>query len=195
MVKISFSGVAGSGKSAVIAEVKKILGLRFKVEEVDDITATNPFDADEAPCFAHCFYRMSTQINNENLKSSRLLDFLLCDRSIIDHWLYWQSCKKVQGKDSRLSRPEQVINNVFRFWLHTYDAFFLIRSGARKIETETKLLSGSETGVNDFHYSDLAYLNLFADEGIVCREIFNRDSVDESAHQVVQNLAQSGFIK
>ena len=91
MVKIAFSGVPHCGKTSILAEVKKILALKFRVAELEDLSARNPFDI-EAPKagFASQFFFMTTQINEENVRSQEHADALLCDRSVLDQWIYWR---------------------------------------------------------------------------------------------------------
>ena len=43
MHKIAFSGIPGSGKTSILAEVKKMLSLKSRVEDVPDLQAEQPF--------------------------------------------------------------------------------------------------------------------------------------------------------
>lgn len=194
MVKISFSGIPGSGKTEVLAEVKKILSLRFRVEELEDLSARNPFDADQVPEFALAFFRFSSQINNENLKRTRPLDFLLCDRSVIDHWIDWRLRRPQKEENPQLERRNQVLRNLFSFWSASYDAVFHIRSSYRDLQTR---IAGSEKyDLDEKRCQELesAYMEVFSREGVTAWEIWNRNSIDESAHQLIQKVVEAGLL-
>lgn len=194
MVKIAISGIPGSGKTSVLAEVKKILSLRFRVEDVEDLGSRNPFDADQVPEFALAFFRLSSQINNENLKLTRPLDFLLCDRSIIDHWIDWHLRRPQKEGNPHMERRNQVLKNLFSFWSPSYDAVFHLRSPYRDFQSRTAAGEKHRLDEKAFQELESAYVKTFSREGVEAWEIWNRNSIDESAHQLIQKLGEAGLL-
>ena len=81
MHKIAFSGIPGGGKTSILTEVKKILSLKSRVEDVPDIGLSSRFDFDQKAGFISQFFFISNQINEENIRSLSQPDYLLCDCS------------------------------------------------------------------------------------------------------------------
>ena len=134
MTKISFSGFSGSGKTSLLAEVKKILSLKSKVDSIDEIKGKNPFDSDQHSSFISNFFLMSTQINEENIKSMTGSDYLLCDQAVLDQWINWNSYISEKEMTPQLEQKHIILKDLYRLWIQTYDLIFLIRIDLNEFE-------------------------------------------------------------
>lgn len=188
MIKISFSGIPDSGKSSLVSEVKKILSLKYRVDTIDEITIKNPFDEDKKSSFISQFFFMSTQMNEENIKSLKPLDYLLCDRSIVDQWVYWRS--HIGGKDlnGNMEEKHRLLRELYRFWIKTYDIIFMIRGNQNEPE--------QRSSVNEFRKSDADHIKkmdeffslTIQEDTLSVIEIWNNSTIDESAHKIIQAI-------
>ena len=134
MIKIAFSGISGSGKTSLLTEVKKILALKYKVGSIDEINGRNPFDNDKRATFVSQFFYVSTQINEENIHSISPSDFLLCDRSVLDQWIYWRRYISDKEITPVLEEKNKIMENLYRFWIKSYDLVFFIRMDLKELE-------------------------------------------------------------
>ena len=190
MTKVSFSGFPGSGKTSLMNEVKKILLLKYKVESLDEITRKNPFDEDQKSGFDSQFFYISTQINEENIKKSLSLDFLLCDRSILDQWIYWRCYVSDKEMGPQLEERHNLLKYLYRFWVKTYDILILIRGDLEEMEKREPN--------NEFRRSDLEhtkkieeiFLKIIKEDELKVIEIWNNSTIDEAAHQILKHLSE-----
>lgn len=191
MIKISFSGYAGSGKTSLMNEVKKILSLKSRVETIEQLNGKNPFDCDKKSCFASQFFYMTNQINQENIKAGESVDYLLCDQSLLDQWIFWKnyiSCKEMNPK---LQEKHDLMRNIYQFWIRSYDLIFNIRIDYNELK--------KRKFANEFRSPDLDYIKrideLFKptieeDDLSHVVEIWNNYTIDESAHEIVRIISE-----
>lgn len=190
MTKVSFSGFPGSGKTSLLNEVKKILLLKYKVESLEEITRKNPFDEDQKSGFDSQFFYISTQINEENIKKNLALDFLLCDRSILDQWIYWRFYISDKEMSPQLEERHNILKSIYRFWVKTYDLLFLIRGDLQEME---KRESSKEFRRSDLEYNkkiEEIFLKTIKEDELKVIEIWNNSTVDEAAHQILKHLSE-----
>lgn len=190
MIKISFSGFSGSGKTSLLTEVKKILSLKSKVEAVDEIKNKNPFDDDQKTSFISQFFYFSTQINEENIKAMTNANYLLCDQSVLDQWVYWNH--HIAGKEMtpQLDEKHKILESLYHLWVKTYDLIFLIRMDLK--ELEKREIS------NDLKISDIelvkrieeVYKETVKDDNLKIIEIWNNNTIDESALEIIKHISE-----
>lgn len=190
MIKISFSGISGSGKTSLLKEVKKILSLKYKVDHVPEISGKNPFDNDKKSTFISQFFYLSTQVNEENVHSINHLDYLLCDRSILDQWIYWKC--SILGKElsEQLQEKNGILEDLYRFWIKTYDLIFLIRLDLKKLDTRE---FDKELRKIDSEYiktREKVYLETIKEDNLRVFEIWNNNTIDESAQKIIQTISE-----
>jgi len=190
MTKISFSGFSGSGKTSLLAEVKKILSLKFKVESIDEIKGKNPFDSDQKSSFISNFFLMSTQINEENIKSMTGSDYLLCDQSVLDEWVNWNSYIPDKEMTPQLEQKHDVLQDLYRLWIQTYDLIFLIRMDLNELE---KREFNNEIRIADIEHVkkiDALYKTTIDADNLKVIEIWNNTTIDESAHKIIKLISE-----
>ncbi len=186
MTKISFSGFSGSGKTSLLAEVKKILSLKSKVDSIDEIKGKNPFDSDQKSSFISQFFLVSTQINDENIKSMTGSDYLLCDQSVLDQWVNWNSYISDKEMTPQLEQKHNVLQDLYRLWIQTYDLIFLIRMDLNELE---KREFNNEIRIADMEHVkkiDALYKTTIDADKLKVIEIWNNTTIDESAHKIIQ---------
>lgn len=186
MNKISFSGFSGSGKTSLLAEVKKILSLKSKVDSIDEIKGKNPFDSDQKSSFISQFFLMSTQINEENIKAMTGSDYLLCDQSVLDEWVNWNSYISDKDMTPQLEQKHNVLQDLYRLWIQTYDLIFLIRMDLNELE---KREFNNEIRIADIEHVkkiDTLYKTTIDADNLKVIEIWNNTTIDEGAHKIIQ---------
>lgn len=189
MIKISFSGISGSGKTSLLSEVKKILSLKYSVSSIDEINGRNPFDNNKRSSFVSQFFYISTQINEENVHSITPQDFLLCDRSVLDQWIYWKNTIADKDATPTLEEKTSILKNLYQFWIKTYDLVFFIRMDLKEFEkreynTEFRTIDPAYiTRMEDF------FLETIEEDGLNVVEIWNNNTIDESAHKIVKAVS------
>lgn len=189
MHKMAFSGVPGSGKTSILAEVRKLLALKYRVEEVPDLRLKSPFDFDQKPGFVSQFYFITSQINEENIRAQGHPDFLLCDGSLIDHWLVWQRSLAAKPGNGQASEKSALLESLYRFWLPTYAVVFRMRADAKVLKKRL-----STAGLNEYPQDrspllDELYGRILQQDHVQAFDIWNHQSVDESAQEVMTHLA------
>jgi thymidylate kinase len=190
MIKISFSGISGSGKTSLLKEVKKILSLKYKVDHVPEISGKNPFDNDKKSTFTSQFFYLSTQVNEENVHSINPLEYLLCDRSILDQWIYWKCSVLDKEFSEKLKIKNGILEDLYRFWIKTYDLIFLIRLDLRKLDSRE---FDKELRKIDSEYiktREKVYLETIKEDNLKVFEIWNNNTIDESAQKIVQTISE-----
>ncbi|UCH93655.1 MAG: AAA family ATPase [Candidatus Aminicenantes bacterium] len=190
MTKISFSGFSGSGKTSLLAEVKKILSLKCKVESIDEIKGKNPFDSDQKSSFISHFFLLSTQVNEENIKAMTGSDYLLCDQSVLDHWINWNDY--ISGKETipQLEEKHKALKDLYRLWIQTYDMIFLIRLDLNQLE---KREFNNEIRIADLEHVkkiDELYKAAIDADNLKVIEIWNNTTIDESALEIVKFISE-----
>ena len=190
MIKISFSGISGSGKTSLLNEVKKILSLKYKVDHVPEISGKNPFDNDKKSTFTSQFFYLSTQVNEENVHSINPLEYLLCDRSILDQWIYWKCSILNKEFSEQLKIKNGILEDLYRFWIKTYDMIFLIRLDLKKLDTRE---FNKELRKIDSQYiktREKVYLKTIKEDNLNVVDIWNNNTIDESAQKIIQTISE-----
>ena len=192
MLKISFSGVPGCGRSSLVEEVRKILAIKSRVNLIDEISRKNPFDDHLRSHFESQFFYLTTQINEENSHLYSPLDYLLCDQSVIDQWVSWLASYEKKKEETRrnLLEHHRVMQSLFRFWINTYDIMFLIRVSNdvfRERQTDERL---RKIDGLDQQAREKLFLRVIAEENIRVVEIWNNTSIDEAALHMIQHIQE-----
>ncbi len=190
MIKIAFSGISGSGKTSLLSEVKKILSLKYKVSSIDEINGRNPFDNDKRSTFVSQFFYVSTQINEENIHSISPSDFLLCDRSVLDQWIYWKRYISDKELTPLLEEKNKILENLYHFWVKSYDLIFFIRMDLKELDGREY---NSEFRTADPDYikgTEELFLEAIEEDGLDVVEIWNNTTIDESAHKIIKTISE-----
>jgi thymidylate kinase len=172
-----------------LQEVKKILSLKYKVSSVDEINGRNPFDNDKRSGFVSQFYYFSTQINEENIHALANPDFLLCDRSVLDQWIYWKHNVSKKEMTPRLEEKDALLKHLYRFWISTYHLVFFIRMDLKELDTRE---FDSEFRTTDIEYikrTEDLFLETIEEDHLSVIEIWNNKSIDESACQIIKAIS------
>jgi hypothetical protein len=190
MYKIAFSGIPGSGKTSILIEVKKILSLKFRVDDVPDLRLSSPFDFDQKAGFVSQFFFISNQINEENIRSLNQPDYLLCDCSILDHWLKWQKFLAEKKINGQIEEKNRLLENLFQFWVPSYAVIFRIRVDHKELE---KRIPKNRMRAHEFGHSqpmDKLYSQIILADRFNTIDIWNHQSIDESAQEVLKKIAE-----
>ncbi len=194
MNKISMSGVYGGGKTSLLTEVKKILSLKYKITSVNDINSKNPFDDEIRSSFISHFFFMTTQINEENIELQKNYDLLFSDRSILDHWVLWKSSLQNMEMNEKLEEKNELLKNIYKFWIESYDLAFLVRVDLKEFE---KREQNSEFRVRNIDYikqTEDLFMKTVKEDNLKVIEIWNNSTIDESAHKVIQAISAHDLI-
>jgi deoxyadenosine/deoxycytidine kinase len=189
MHKIAFSGIPGSGKTSIVTEVKKILSLKSRVEDVPDLRLSSPFDFDQKAGFISQFFFISNQINEENIRSLNQPDYLLCDCSLLDHWLKWKKFLAEKKGNGQMEENNRLLETLYRFWIGSYAVLFRVRIDAKELEKRIP-----KSGLRDHELAhsgslDKLYGQITQADQIHAIDIWNHQSVDESAQEVLKRIA------
>jgi len=190
MIKIAFSGISGSGKTSLLSEVKKILALKYKVGSIDEINGRNPFDNDKRATFVSQFFYISTQINEENIHAISPADFLLCDRSVLDQWIYWRRYISDKELTPLLEEKNKIMESLYRFWIKSYDLIFFIRMDLKELDNREY---NSEFRTAEPEYikkTEEFFLDTIEKDNLEVVEIWNNTSIDESAHKIIKTISE-----
>ena len=194
MHKIAFSGIPGSGKTSILTEVKKILSFKSRVEDVPDLRLSSPFDFDQKAGFISQFFFISNQINEENIRSLNQPDYLLCDCSILDHWLKWQKFLAEKKTNGQIEEKNKLLKNLYQFWVPSYTVIFRIRVDTKELE---KRIPKSELRAHELRHSqpmDELYNQIILANKINAIDIWNHQSIDESAQEVPKKISDLKLI-
>jgi hypothetical protein len=194
MRKIAFSGVPGSGRTSVSSEVKKLLSLKYRVEEMPDLKLNSPFDFDQKTGFVSQFFFITSQINEENIRSQGHPDFLLCDGSLLDHWLEWRCSLTEKPGSGQTGKRNALLEGLYRFWLPTYALIFRIRADAKVLKKRIPKAGLKEYPLESCHQLDELYGQIILEDRIQGFDVWNHQSIDESAQTVMTHLADMKFI-
>ncbi len=193
MHKIAFSGIPGSGKTSVLGEVRKLLALKYRVEEVPDLKPGSPFDFNQWAGFVGTFYFITTQINEENIRSQGRPDFLLCDRSLLDHWLEWQ-LSQAERPGHTVAERDALLEKLYRFWMPSYATVFRIRAEARVLKERLAKSSPPNDAAERARRMDDVYTRAIQKDRISVFDIWNQQSIDESTQEAMVHLADMKLI-
>jgi deoxyadenosine/deoxycytidine kinase len=190
MIKLSFSGCLGSGKTSLLAEAKKILSLKYTVESLEDMSQKNPFDSDKKSSFISQFFYITQQINEENIKSISSPDILLCDGSVLDLWIQWKKYIGDIEKSNAIEEKNRLIQSIYQFWIKTYDFIFFLRVDGKEMERRKE---EDNLVLPDMEYlkeMETIYLDTIAEDKVNVIEIWNNTSVDEGAHSIIKHISE-----
>ncbi|MDY0296964.1 MAG: hypothetical protein RB296_06565 [Acidobacteriota bacterium] len=191
MQKISLSGLPGSGVSALLAETRKILGLKHRIETLDPVRARNPFDASSHSGFISCFFDFSTQINEENVRSISHPDLLVCNRSILDHWVFWTREMRSKTQTPQLLQKHELIAHLSTYWMPSYDRFFLVRVDFSTLRDRLNPIASGEYSLEDLREYDEVYQQIISEMGLKVVEIWNNGSIDETTQKLVSAFSDA----
>ena len=194
MHKIAFAGIAGSGKTSVLAEVKKLLSLKYRIDEVPDLRPGNPFDYDQRTAFVSTFYFVTSQINEENIRAQGRPDFLLCDGSLLDHWLEWRLSSAGTAGNGKVAERNALLEELVRFGMPAYAAIFRIRADAKTLQERAAPGGMREFNPDLARQADELYGQIIRQERLPAFDIWNQQSVDESAQEAMMRLADMKLI-
>ena len=194
MHKIAFSGIPGSGKTSILAEVKKLLALKYRVEDVPDLKLNGPFDFDQKTGFISQFYFITSQINEENLRSQERPDFLLCDGSLLDHWLEWRECLAETNGGTTPDGRDALMEALYRFWIPTYTVFFHLRADAAALKKRKPQAGMREYPLAGLPQADENYSRIVQQDHLPSFDIWNHQSIDEGTQEVMVRLADMKLI-
>jgi deoxyadenosine/deoxycytidine kinase len=189
MHKIAFSGIPGSGKTSILNEVKKILSFKSRVEDVPDLRLSSPFDFDQKADFISQFFFISNQINEENIRSLIQPNFLLSDCSILDHWLKWQKFLAEKKTNGRIEEKNQLLKNIYQFWIPSYTVIFRIRIDAKELGKRIPKSGLRAYELNHSQAMDELYSQIILADQLNAVDIWNHKSIDESAQEVLKKIA------
>jgi broad-specificity NMP kinase len=194
MHKIAFSGIPGSGKTSILAEVKKMLSLKYRVEEVSDMKLNSPFDFDQRAGFVSQFFFISNQINEENIRSQGHPNFLLCDGSLLDHWLEWQRSLAAKPGNGQTAEKNALLEGLYRFWMPTYTQVFRIRADANMLKKRISKDGLREYALDCCQQLEANYDLVIQQDRINAFDVWNHQSVDESAQEVMRHITDLKLI-
>ncbi len=190
MIKISFSGCTGTGKTSILNEGKKILSLKEEVESIEYLSQKNPFDTDNKLNFVGQFYSLTNQINEENLKALTSPDLLLCDTSILDQWIRYKKYISDVENNNHSEEKNNLLKNLYHFWIRTYDIIFFIRVDPKILENRKDTKKLELPSLDYFKETESFYLQTIKDDNLKVIEIWNNNSVDESAHDIIKHISE-----
>jgi len=191
MLKISLSGLPGSGVNALLTETRKILGLKYNVEVVEPVRVKNPFDNSSHSGFISCFFDVSTQINDESTRSISNPDLLACNRSALDHWVFWNRELNNKTRTPQLDEKHELIRHMVSYWMPSYDRFFLLRLDLRVLRERLGPVSAGEYSLDELNTLEEFYQRSIKELGIQVIEIWNNGSIDETAQKMVAALSDA----
>ena len=190
MIKISFSGCPGAGKTSLLNEAKKILSLKEQVESLEDLSKKNPFDTDKKLSFIRQFYSLTHQINEENLKALTSPDLLFCDTSILDQWVHWKRHVNDSEQNNHSEEKNQLLHHLYNFWINTYDIVFIIRVDPNILETRKDTEKLELPDEDYLKATESFYQKIIEEDNLKVIEIWNNNSVDESAHDMIKHITE-----
>ena len=194
MHKIAFSGIPGSGKTSILAEVKKLLALKYRVDDVPDLRPNSPFDFDHKTGFVSQFYFITSQINEENIRAQGRPDFLLCDGSLLDHWQEWQGCLPEANGNGQAAGRSALLECLYRFWLPTYAAVFRLRADPKVLKKRMPRSGLREYPLERSQMADERYGRIIQQDRLPSFDVWNQQTIDESAQEVMVHLADMKLI-
>ncbi len=186
MKKISLSGSIGCGKSVLAQEVQKILTLKYKVTLLNDINHRSPFDSNKQSSFVSRFFNLTSQINEENIKTQNESDVMLCDSSAVDQWIKWLHYYESLEHTESSEQKHETMAHLANFWLPTYDIVFTIHSDVKKYEERFTESPVSEKDLVNIRETDQLYSKVLENNCKKTIDIWNNSSVDESAFRIVE---------
>ncbi len=190
MLKIGFSGIPDSGKTSLMLELKKTIGIKYNIDIVDDISNKSPFDENKETNFISQFYYFSTQINEENKKSINSPELLFCDKTIFDQWIYWKKYLSKVGENKQLTKKNDVIRSIYDYWINTYDFIFFIRVDPSVMENRKIIHSLRDELPNNDSNIESLYIKTIKKEKPNIIEIWNNKDINETIYKLAGKISE-----
>ncbi|MCP4214641.1 MAG: AAA family ATPase, partial [bacterium] len=136
------------------------------------------------------FFYVSTQINEENRHAIANSDYLLCDRSVLDQWIYWKSHYTDLEMSPQLQEKNDILRKLYQFWIKTYDLVFFIRMDLNELENRE---FNSEFRTADKEYikkMEELFIETIKEDNLKVIEIWNNTTVDEGAHAILKAITE-----
>lgn len=190
MLKISISGLPGSGVTAILSETRKILGLKYRVEILDSIRGKNPFDNASRSGFISCFFDLTAQINEENTRGMTNPTLLLTNRSILDYWNLWMHELPHKTHSEQLQEKDEMLRHLVNFWTRSYDHFYFVHRDFKQIQESLESTSSSELSEESLRDMETGYLEIASSLGIQVTEIWNNGSIDEVSQNLIASISE-----
>jgi thymidylate kinase len=90
----------------------------------------------------------------------------------------------------QLEERHNLLKNIYRFWVKTYDLLFLIRGDLKEME---KRESNNELRRSDIKHTkkvEEIFLKTIKEDELRVIEIWNNSTIDEAAHQILKHLSE-----
>jgi len=185
MFKVAVAGLPGTGKTSLVREVRTILSLRYSTDVLEEITGRCPYDSNQRGTFAAQFFYMTTQINEENLRREKSPDILLCDRCILDQWVYWQRHVGKGIIQKNLLSRQEIMNALFRFWLPSYHLIIHLRCDTERIMARPPSSELRHWDLDKLNDLEERYREALEMADLPVREVWNNQSIEEAAQSAV----------
>jgi hypothetical protein len=186
MIKIGFSGLPDSGKSAICGEVRKILSLKQRVLLLEDISSSSPFDHEQKHSFDSYFYLMTSQINSEIIAKFKPFDFIITDMTLFDFYYRWLFFQKEQKDTSHLNEKRETLKTLYTFWKKSYDLVFFVKSSLEGKECLKEKGSAELYSYPILQQLEQHYHKNFEKEHLPIRELSNSGEIEECALSAAQ---------
>jgi hypothetical protein len=194
MRKIAFCGIPSGGKTVLLAEVRKILGLRHRVVVVDDVGLQSPFDVEDKGGFPSQFYYLTAQLHCEHLAAAQNPEMMLCDRSVLDQWVYWKKTRLDQLEDTRgderITERDRVMECLYRFGIRSYDLLVHVRADLRELPARWRGIGPGVLDQETLAQIETLYVEELTASGAPVWDVWNNLSVDEAAQAVVEEISR-----
>lgn len=136
MKKIAFIGAHGAGKTTLAyhtAAHLKTLGKN--VDIVPERARFSPFGINENMEVRTSFWCVADQIKLEMEAEKRNLDYLICDRTTFDTFLY---CDEMIIDKNNLPLNYEVMKAMANDWLDTYDKIYRVNSELQLLDDKVR---------------------------------------------------------
>jgi hypothetical protein len=113
----------------------------------------------------------------------------LCDQSVLDEWVNWNCYISDKEMTPQLEQKHNVLKDLYRLWIQTYDLIFLIRIDLNEFE---KREFNNEIRIADIEHVkkiDALYKTTIDADNLKIIEIWNNTTIDESAHKIIQFIS------
>ncbi len=194
MKKVAIIGSHGVGKTSIAQGAKARLEEQgYRVEFLGELARQCPFQLNEESDFNAQFYMISGQVNEENKAALGEPDILITDRCILDSLIYWRwirdkKAKELSGQTEKLrdlEKKDEVLENIVRNWIDTYDAFVYV-----KVSDDTWSGRDQKDGVRNPRfgwYKDICagFERALKEYGLTVTEVHNDDDFFESVNRAV----------
>lgn len=121
--KIALVGTHGIGKTTIAHGLSFVMKLKGKnVELIAEVARTSPLPINENTTLESQLWIISTQKKRE-IEAEARSDFIICDRSLLDNYAYYQLAVEKSGKRDPYPHTKGEIFD----WMKTYDLLLFLR--------------------------------------------------------------------